>query len=69
MVHIYREMNRLNMRSTMIMQVHDELIFNVVPEELPALQELVTRCMENAYHGAVPLEVASGTGRNWLEAH
>lgn len=69
MVRIYKEMNRRNMRSTMIMQVHDELIFNVVPDELPALQELVTTCMEHAYIGAVPLEVACGTGRNWLEAH
>lgn len=69
MVRIYKEMNLRNMRSTMIMQVHDELIFNVVPDELPALQELVTTCMEHAYIGAVPLEVACGTGRNWLEAH
>lgn len=69
MVRIYSEMRRLGLRSTMIMQVHDELIFNVVPQELPRLQELVTSCMENAYHGAVPLEVAAGSGRNWLEAH
>lgn len=69
MVRIFNEMQQHQLRSTMIMQVHDELIFNVVPEELPKLQEIVTSCMENAYHGAVPLEVAAGSGRNWLEAH
>ena len=52
------------------MQVHDELIFNVVPEELPRLQALVTELMENACNaGPVPLEVSSGVGDNWLEAH
>ncbi len=69
MVRIYKEMRQRGMQSRMIMQVHDELVFDTVPEELPALQELVTRCMEQAHHGAVPLVVACGTGRNWLEAH
>lgn len=69
MVHIFNEMNRLHLRSTMIMQVHDELIFNVAPDELPQLQALVINCMEHAYNGAVPLEVSCGTGHNWLEAH
>lgn len=67
MIEIYREMEARGMRSRMIMQVHDELIFNVVPEELPALQELVTRLMTVAYTGKVSLEVASGVGANWLE--
>ena len=58
-----------NMRSRMIMQVHDELVFNVKPEELDTLRQLVTRNMENAYHGRVPLLAASGVGKNWLEAH
>ena len=70
MVNIYRRMNREGFRSQMIMQVHDELIFNVVPEELPRLQALVTELMENACNaGPVPLEVSSGVGDNWLEAH
>lgn len=69
MIDIYREMTDKGMRSRMIMQVHDELIFNVVPEELPALQELVARLMTSAYSGKVALEVASGVGANWLEAH
>ncbi len=69
MIDIYREIGERGLRSRMIMQVHDELIFNVIPEELPVLQELVTRLMEHAYSGKVALEVASGVGDNWLEAH
>ncbi len=69
MVSIHDEIRRRGLRSRMIMQVHDELIFNVVPSELGVMQELVPRLMENAYHGTVPLEVAAGTGTNWLEAH
>ncbi|MDE6317217.1 MAG: DNA polymerase I [Muribaculaceae bacterium] len=69
MIDIAREIEARNMKSRMIMQVHDELIFNVVPEELPELQQFVTRLMEHAYSGRVSLEVASGTGSNWLEAH
>lgn len=69
MIAIYHEMKQRNLRSRMIMQVHDELVFNVIPEEMTELQELVTRQMENAYTGRVCLEVASGVGCNWLEAH
>ena len=69
MVAIHREMTGRNMRSRMILQVHDELIFNVVDSEIEAMQELVTRQMENAWHGSVPLTVGAGLGENWLDAH
>ncbi len=69
MVKIYRQIEKEGLKSRMIMQVHDELIFNVVPDELSHLQELVAQNMENAYKGKVALEVASGVGKNWLEAH
>lgn len=69
MVAIEREMRKLGLKSTMIMQVHDELNFNVIPEELPVLQELVTRQMEAAYSGKVPLTAESGVASNWLDAH
>ncbi len=69
MVTIAREMRRLGLRSTMIMQVHDELVFNVIPEELPQLQELVVRLMESAYTGRVHLSVSAGTAPDWLSAH
>ena len=64
MIDIFREFEQKGLRSRMIMQVHDELIFNVVPEELPCVQYIVTRQMQNAYHGRVPLTVSSGVGAN-----
>ena len=69
MVSIYDEIGRRGLKSRMTMQVHDELIFNVVPEELGEMQELVTRCMEGAYSNRVALKVSMGVGSNWLEAH
>lgn len=69
MVNIHRHIAEAGLKSTMIMQVHDELIFNVKPEELTQLQNIVITDMEHAYRGLVPLEVACGTGTNWLEAH
>ncbi len=69
MIRIFDELNARHMRSKMVMQVHDELIFNVPLDEVGELQEIVTRLMEGAFNGAVPLEVASGVGTNWLEAH
>ena len=69
MIDISREIESRGLRSRMIMQVHDELIFNVVPEELDAVKSLVERLMMQAYSGNVPLEVAAGVGANWLEAH
>ena len=69
MVRIAREFKEKNLRSQMIMQVHDELNFDVVPEELPEVQEIVTRCMEGAYQGEVKLTASGGVATNWLDAH
>ncbi len=69
MIRIHREILAAGLRSRMILQVHDELIFNVKPDELAKVQEIVVRDMEEAYHGNVPLEVSAGVGSNWLEAH
>ena len=69
MIDIDREIKRLGLKSRMIMQVHDELVFNVDPDEEMVLKELVVRLMEKAYKGRVPLEVGVGVGSNWLEAH
>lgn len=69
MISIDREIRRRGLRSRMILQVHDELVFNVVSEELSELKELVVGLMEKAYSGRVPLEVSAGIGDNWLEAH
>ena len=69
MVNIYREMRAAGLRSRMLIQVHDELVFNVYPDELQQLTELVRTNMVNAYRGRVPLEVSIDTAPNWLEAH
>lgn len=69
MINIDREIRRRGLRSRMIMQVHDELVFNVVPDEQAELNALVVDLMEKAYSGRVPLEVGVGVGSNWLEAH
>lgn len=69
MVAVARDFKREGLRSRMIMQVHDELVFNVVPDELDRVREIVRRDMESAYTGRVPLIVSDGTGHNWLEAH
>lgn len=69
MNNIAAEISRLGLRSRMIMQVHDELVFNVYPDELSKMQELVPALMEDAWHSCVPLTVSVGTGENWLEAH
>lgn len=69
MVDIASAMEKRGMKSAMIMQVHDELVFNVEPSELPELQEIVKSRMMGAYSGAVALEVSMGVAPNWLEAH
>ena len=69
MVGIWQEMQEKGLQSKMIMQVHDELNFDVVPGEEGELQEIVERRMQAAYDGAVPLTASAGLGANWLEAH
>ncbi len=69
MIRIARRMREESMKSQMIMQVHDELNFNVVPDELQALRRIIVEEMEGAYSGPVRLEVSYGTGSNWMEAH
>ena len=69
MINIYRRMKAENMRSTMILQVHDELNFNIVPTERDAMQKLVIEEMQKAFAMSVPLIADYGWGNNWLEAH
>lgn len=69
MIAIFNEMNRRNMKSKMILQVHDELVFDCHLSEVDELKALVREKMENAVQLAVPLEVEMSTGKNWLEAH
>jgi DNA polymerase-1 len=69
MVRIYRCFENENLKSKMILQVHDELNFNVHNDEIDKVREIVVNEMENAIQLNVPLIAECGTGRNWLEAH
>ena len=69
MINIYRRMKAENVRSTMILQVHDELNFSIVAEERDRMQQLVIEEMQSAIAMSVPLTADYGWGTNWLEAH
>jgi DNA polymerase-1 len=69
MVRIHEKLKNEGYGSKMILQVHDELIFEVVPGELERLKEMVIHEMSNAVKLDIPLKVDCGTGKNWLEAH
>lgn len=69
MIRIQDLMKKEKMKSKMILQVHDELVFDAYKPELEQLKELVKTQMMGAAELSVPLEVEMGTGLNWLEAH
>ena len=69
MVRIFERFKTEGIKSKMIMQVHDELNFDVVPEELERVQTIVLDEMKNAYRGRVAMIPSSGSAVNWLEAH
>ncbi len=69
MINIHRNLKNQNLRSKMILQVHDELVFDVYNPELDQLKKIVKFEMENAVKLNVPLTVELGVGKNWLEAH
>ncbi len=71
MIRVHQEMKKKHWESKMILQVHDELVFDAVESELPALKELILNCMTGAMvlPNEVPVEAEIGIGKNWLEAH
>ena len=69
MVRIFERFRREEIKSKMILQVHDELNFSVLPEEKERVEKIVLEEMQNAYPLQVPLVADSGWGENWLEAH
>ena len=69
MIHIQQKLNAENYESKMLLQVHDELVFDVFKPELEKLKSLIKFEMENAFKLSVNLDVDIGTGDNWLEAH
>ena len=69
MIGVARRLAEEGLQSRMVLQIHDELLFDVVPSEVPQLKALVTEVMENAISLSVPLTVECSSGMNWLEAH
>lgn len=69
MINIHNKLKEGSYKSKMLLQVHDELVFDIYKPELEALKKLIKSEMENAYTLAVPLDVELGMGENWLVAH
>ncbi len=69
MINIFERLKQKKLKSKMIMQVHDELVFEVPKKEIDAVKELVRKEMEQAIELSVPIKVDMGVGNNWLEAH
>ena len=68
MVEIYKEFNKLDLKSKMLIQVHDELVFNVVKDEEEKVEKIVKEIMENTYKLSVPLVVDINKGIDWYDA-
>ena len=68
MVEIYQVFKEKGLKSKMLIQVHDELVFNVLKEELEEVKKIVREIMENTFQLKVPLKVEIETGNNWYEA-
>ncbi len=69
MIRIYEQLQREHLQTKMLLQVHDELVFDVPRSEIEIVKPLIKEAMENAYNLAVPLVVDIGIGDNWLDAH
>ncbi|WP_309608475.1 DNA polymerase I [Flavobacterium sp.] len=69
MINIHKKLSLENWKSKMLLQVHDELVFDVHNSELEKIQPMIKHEMENAFKMDVPLDVELGMGKNWLEAH
>jgi len=69
MIKVNEAIEQANLKSRMILQVHDELVFDVVRSEVDIMKKLVQDSMENAVDIGVPIDVEVGVGENWLDAH
>ena len=69
MINVDRRIEREGLKSRMMLQIHDELVFDAVPEEVEVLERIVKEEMENVTSLSVPLTVECNHGNNWLEAH
>jgi DNA polymerase I len=69
MIQIHDAFIERKFKSKMVLQVHDELLFDVYPDEVEAVKEVVYNKMKNAISMSIPIEIEIGTGKNWLDAH
>lgn len=69
MINIHKRFEEENFKSKMLLQVHDELVFDAHKDELETIKPIIKHEMENAFKLSVPLDVEMGIGENWLEAH
>ncbi len=69
MINIHKRFEKKQFKSKMLLQVHDELVFDAHKDELEIIQPIIKEEMENAFQLSVPLDVEMGIGQNWLEAH
>jgi DNA polymerase-1 len=69
MINIFRELNKSKYKTKMILQVHDELVFDVPKDELTDVQPMIIELMENAFPLNLPIVADTGVGDNWLDAH
>ena len=69
MIKVMKEIDRQTLKTKMILQVHDELVFEVPDEEVEKARQIIRECMENCISLKVPLTVEIGVGKNWEEAH
>jgi len=69
MINIHKDMKTRGMKSKMTMQVHDELVFDVLKTEVDEMKEIISHRMKTAIATTVPIEIEIGQGNNWLEAH
>ena len=69
MINVDRRIRQEGLKSRMVLQIHDELLFDAIPEELETLEKIVVEEMENVIKLSIPLTVECNHGNNWLEAH
>jgi DNA polymerase-1 len=69
MINVHKELKAMNVRTRLLLQVHDELVFDVPLEEVELVKPVIENAMKHAVKLSVPVEVGMGTGDNWLDAH
>jgi DNA polymerase-1 len=69
MINVQKRISEEGLKSRMILQIHDELLFDTLPEEVERLKEIVCYEMQNVIELSIPLTVDCNYGNNWLEAH